>query len=158
MNQPSAPNDIRRDLVALLPKMRRFALALAGTAAEADDLVREVCARAVQKSHHWKGEGRLESWLFSMVRSLWTDEARKRKGMRDIAAGSGDDAFGKPAAILVGMPEGLAASFLLVDVEGFTYSEAADILGIPVRVLTSRLCAARLRLAAIGVEATERRA
>jgi len=58
MNQPTAITDIRRDLVALLPRLRRFALTMATSASEADDLVREVCAKAIQKSHHWKGEGR----------------------------------------------------------------------------------------------------
>ena len=89
MTQPSPSTDIRRDLVALLPRLRRFALTLAGTAGEADDLVREAAGRAIQKSHHWKGEGRLESWLFSMIRSTFVDEAKKRRRAEGNAA---DDA------------------------------------------------------------------
>jgi RNA polymerase sigma-70 factor (ECF subfamily) len=141
--------------------MRRFALVLAGTGSEADALVREACARAIQKSHHWKGEGRLESWLFSMIRNLWTDEAKKQKARSEPShAGvpDGRKLEGKSAAMLAAIPDGLTASFLLVDVEGFSYAEAADILGIPVRLLTSRLSAARLSLAAIGMAAAERRA
>jgi RNA polymerase sigma-70 factor (ECF subfamily) len=162
MSQPSPTIDIRRDLVALLPRLRRFALTLTGSAPEADDLVRQVCGRAIQKSHHWKGEGRIESWLFSLMRSGWADEAKKRR--RSEASGQsldpkdGSAELAKGGQFLLSLPEGLASSFLLIEVEGFTYKEAAAILGISKDVLGTRLCAARLRLAAMGVETAERRA
>ena len=56
------------------------------------------------------------------------------------------------------MPEGLASVFLLVNVEGHSYREAATILGIPIGTVMSRLSTARLRLAAMLSEDTERRA
>jgi RNA polymerase sigma-70 factor (ECF subfamily) len=158
----SNPTDIRRDLVALLPRLRRFALTLAASAPEADALVRDVCGKAVQKSHHWKGEGRIESWLFSMMRSAAADEAKKRR--RPEAGLQAPDAGAPPAepvkanTLLLSLPEGLASAFLLVDVEGFNYKEAAAVLGVSKDAFASKLCAARLRLAAIGVETAERRA
>ncbi|TDK39042.1 RNA polymerase sigma factor [Rhizobium deserti] len=162
MSQSTPTTDIRRDLVALLPRLRRFALTLTGSAPEADDLVRLVCGRAIHKSHHWKGEGRIESWLFSMMRSAWADDAKKRR-KSDAASQSADlnAPAGDPARanyLLLSLPEGLASSFLLVEVEGFTYKEAAAVLGLSKDVLASRLCAARLKLAALGMDVAERRA
>lgn len=159
MTQPSPSTDIRRDLVALLPRLRRFALTLTGSAAEADDLVREAAGRAIQKSHHWKGEGRLESWLFSMIRSTFVDEAKRR---RRSDANAGDDAapaeHARPSNALACLPDGLASVFLLADVEGFAYAEAAAILGIQPDLFAARLCAARISLAAAAAETSERRA
>ncbi len=160
MNQSTAITDIRRDLVALLPRLRRFALTMATSASEADDLVREVCARAIQKSHHWKGEGRIESWLFSLMRSACADARKKRKAeisQESPEASLSADPAGKVNPVF-SLPHGLASAFLLGEVEGFTYKEAAAILGIPTSLFANRLCAARLQLAALGVETAERRA
>jgi RNA polymerase sigma-70 factor (ECF subfamily) len=157
MTQPSPSTDIRRDFVALLPRLRRFALTLTGRAAEADDLVREAAGRAIQKSHHWKGEGRLESWLFSMIRSTFIDEAKKRRRTEGNAADDASENV-RPSNALACLPDGLASVFLLADVEGFTYAEAAAILGIQPDLFAARLCAARLSLAVAAAETSERRA
>ncbi|MBP1845354.1 RNA polymerase sigma-70 factor (ECF subfamily) [Rhizobium petrolearium] len=158
MNQASLSTDIRRDLVALLPRLRRFALTLTGNAPEADALVREVADRAIQKSHHWKGEDRLENWLFSMMRSR-ADEARKRKRVDPDAADSGNAPGNHNSSnALLSMPEGFASALLLADVEGFTYAEGAAILSIPTDQFVARLCAARLKLSSVGTATSERRA
>ena len=163
MRQPTAPQDIRRDLVSLLPKMRRFALTLARNAADADDLVQETCERAIAKSHLWNGEGRLESWIYAMTRNLWVDEVRKRKvrvGAGAVNAAEQNELTVDPAGeksayihqineLIMSMPEGLSSVFVLVNIEGYSYKEAAGILGIPIGTVMSRLSAARLRLAAM---------
>ena len=79
MRQPVTTIDIRRDLVGLLPRLRRFAMTLTGDVAAADELVQSVCQRAVAKSQQWNGEGRLESWVYTLARHLWNDEGRKRR-------------------------------------------------------------------------------
>ena len=89
MRPAAEMKDFRRDLVSLLPKLRRFAMTLTRNANDADDLVQEVCERAISRSHLWNGESRLESWIYAMTRNLWVDEVRKRKvrgtgGMVDI--------------------------------------------------------------------------
>jgi len=158
MNQPSPTTDIRRDLVALLPRLRRFALTLAGNGGEADELVREATARAIQKSHHWRGEGRIENWLFSLIRTTWTDELKKRRRNDREAALQPDPDSRRASGPVLSLPEGLASAILLTDIEGFTYTEAAAILGITTELLSTRLCAARLSLVAAGSETSERRA
>jgi RNA polymerase sigma-70 factor, ECF subfamily len=160
MNASAIPNDIRRDLVALLPRLRRFALAVTGDALTADALVQDVCARAIQKSHHWKGKGRIESWLFSLIRTAWSDETRKRGnlGAAETGASQSADAHGPAARTLLCLPEGFAGTLLLADVEHFDYAEAASILGISAELFASRLCAARLHLSSLPPEPMERRA
>ena len=171
MRQTAETDEFRRDLVGLLPKLRRFAMTLTRNASDADDLVQEACERAITRSHLWNGEGRLESWTYAMSRNLWVDEVRKRK----VRTGSGtvdfseqDDLHIEASAdkavyakqlhkLIMTMPEGLSSVFLLVNVEGHSYREAADILGIPIGTVMSRLSTARIRLAAMISEQTERR-
>ncbi|MBP1883517.1 RNA polymerase sigma factor [Sinorhizobium mexicanum] len=172
MRPAAETKDFRRDLVSLLPKLRRFALTLTRNANDADDLVQEACERAIARSHLWNGEGRLESWVYAMTRNLWVDEVRKRK----VRAGGGAvdifdqnelrvEAVAEKAVyanqlqrMILSMPEGLASVFLLINVEGHSYRETADILGVPIGTVMSRLSTARLRLAAMLSENTERRA
>lgn len=159
MTASAASNDIRRDLVALLPQLRRFALTLTSDASAADALVQDVCVRAIQKSHHWKGKGRIESWLFSLIRTTWSDEAKKRADREAGSAhASSSDMHGIASRTILCLPEGFASTLLLVDVEDFDYAEAASILGIPSDMFASRLCAARLHLASLPPEPMERRA
>ncbi|SOC42218.1 RNA polymerase sigma-70 factor [Rhizobium subbaraonis] len=171
MRQTAETDEFRRELVGLLPKLRRFAMTLTRNASDADDLVQEACERAITRSHLWNGEGRLESWIYAMTRNLWVDEVRKRK----VRTGSGtvdfseqDDLHIEASAdkavyakqlhkLIMTMPEGLSSVFLLVNVEGHSYREAADILGIPIGTVMSRLSTARIRLAAMISEQTERR-
>ncbi|WP_183807227.1 RNA polymerase sigma factor [Mycoplana azooxidifex] len=171
MRQSAESNEFRRELVGLLPKLRRFAMTLTRNASDADDLVQEACERAITRSHLWNGEGRLESWVYAMTRNLWVDEVRKRK----VRTGSGtvdfaeqDDLHIEASAdkavyakqlhrMIMTMPEGLSSVFLLVNVEGHSYREAADILAIPIGTVMSRLSTARIRLAAMISEQTERR-
>jgi RNA polymerase sigma-70 factor (ECF subfamily) len=107
-----------------------------------------------------------------MTRNLWIDEIRKRKvrtGGGTVDAAEQDElsveASGEKAVyanqlhkMILSMPEGLASVFVLVNVEGHSYREAADILKIPIGTVMSRLSTARMRLAAMITETTERRA
>ncbi|MDX0987770.1 sigma-70 family RNA polymerase sigma factor [Sinorhizobium medicae] len=171
MRPAAEMKDFRRDLVSLLPKLRRFAMTLTRNASDADDLVQEACERAIARSHLWNGDGRLESWVYAMTRNLWVDEIRKRKVRSGSAAAVFElgqlnvEATAEKAVyvnqvqkMILSMPEGLASVFLLVNVEGHSYRETAEILGIPVGTVMSRLSTARLRLAAMLSESTERRA
>jgi RNA polymerase sigma-70 factor, ECF subfamily len=161
MRQPVTTIDIRRDLVGLLPRLRRFAMTLAGDAAAADDLVQAVCQRAVAKSHQWSGEGRLESWIYTLARQQWSDDGRRRKARpasrsnvtdirdaaRDRAAITDTDAIHR---MLAEMPEGISSVFLLVAVEGHTYQQTADIMGISAGSVPAQLAAARLHFASLA--------
>jgi RNA polymerase sigma-70 factor (ECF subfamily) len=161
MRAPIAAPDIRRDLVSLLPKLRRFAVTLTGDVADADELLQKVCQRSVVKIHLWNNEGRLDSWLYAMTRQLWVEESRRhrvRSASPKAVATQGEPVLQQlhPAErsdghqAIIALPEGLASIFLLVDVEGHSYKQTADILGIPLSMVASRLANARLAFAATG--------
>ena len=170
MPTPVAAIDIRRDLVGLLPKLRRFAVTLTGDLAEADELVQNVCQRGIAKFHLWNNEGRLESWLYTMARHQWVDESRRHRMRSGSSKGSAleQGELTSPGQInpveaseahqmVTSLPEGLASVFLLVDIEGHNYKQTADILGIPLSTVMSRLSSARLRLATLGHSRSPRR-
>src|SRR5262245_11348718 len=74
----SAADQIRADIAALLPRLRRFARALTGQAADADDVVQIALERALMRAEQFQPGTRLDAWLYSIVRNAWIDEARAR--------------------------------------------------------------------------------
>src|SRR5215470_2080490 len=74
-----APLDrVRRGIVALLPRLRRFALSLTGNQSDADDLVQDAVERALRNLHRWQEGTRLDSWMFRLTQNLWIDAVRAR--------------------------------------------------------------------------------
>lgn len=150
----------RRDLVELLPQLRRFARTLTRSHADADDLVQATCERAIQRQDMFRAGDRLDSWLYTMMRNLWVSEIRKRKvrlgtGQEDAsesaelstdAGGFASTARNQVMRMILSLPEGLSSVLLLVSVEGRSYREAADILDIPIGTVMSRMSSARQRM------------
>jgi RNA polymerase sigma-70 factor (ECF subfamily) len=150
-------SQFRKDLVALLPRLRRFALTLARNQDDGDDLVQAACERAIQRATQFQPGTRLDSWLFTMMRNIWISEIRSRRvrtgqGLVDASdadelatpIGAADHIYGNQLiGMVLSLPEGLAACLLLVSVEGHSYQEAADILDIPIGTVMSRMSRAR---------------
>lgn len=153
MRQPAPTIDLRRDLIGLLPKLRRFAMTMTTNPEEADLLVQLVCTRAIAKSHLWHAETRLDSWLYTITRMLWADEKRKHKARPATGRSTTDRNVAETAEVcpqqqlIASLPEGAASVFILVGIEGHSYQQASDILAIPVATVMTRLAAARLLLA-----------
>jgi RNA polymerase sigma-70 factor, ECF subfamily len=147
----------RKDLVGLLPRLRRFALTLARNPHDGDDLVQTACERAILRAGQWQAGTRLDSWLFTMMRNIWVSELRSRRvrlGQGHVDAsdtdelstpiGAADHVYGNQLiGMVMSLPEGLSACLLLVSVEGHSYQEAADILDIPIGTVMSRMSRAR---------------
>lgn len=154
--------DISRDLVSLLPRLRRFALTLTRDGQQADDLVQTVCERATGRQPVWNGHGRLEDALYTLARSLRDEAMGRRRVATNLHAGpspSGETSYtGAVQQVIISMPEGLASAFLLVAVEHRTYRDAGRILGLAPEVIATRLATARARLASMASDMTERRA
>lgn len=159
------------ELVALLPRLRRFARALCGDAAVADDLVQAACERGLKGQDGWQPGTRLDAWMFRIVRNLWIDGIRRRRteGVTedvDEAIGlAGSDgrrvahasiAVGAAMAAVAELPEDQRRLITLVCIEEASYREAAETLGVPIGTVMSRLCRARKALAArLGLEEGE---
>jgi RNA polymerase sigma-70 factor (ECF subfamily) len=154
-------DEFQRELVDLLPRMRRFARVLTGASHDADDLVQTAVERALARRDQWRPGTSLKSWVFTMMRNAWIDEARARK-RRGVLVQDPEylEAAPDPASpdletrrqaqgvreALAGLPEAQRIAVALVLVEGQSYAEAAEVLKVPVGTLTSRLVRGRLAL------------
>jgi RNA polymerase sigma-70 factor, ECF subfamily len=153
--------DLQREVIALLPRLRRFARSLCGNPSDADDLVQETCARAIAEARRFQPGRRLDSWLFAILRNEWVSIQRKAlvrqgKGTVDAAEapelqhaedGAAHLAAGHVTDAILALPDGLTSVILLVSIEGYSYREAAEILGIPIGTVMSRMSRARQMLA-----------
>jgi RNA polymerase sigma-70 factor, ECF subfamily len=157
------PSAFAEDLVALLPRLRRFALSLAGSPVEADDLVQAACERALRARDQWTPGTRLDSWLFRIMQNQWIDGIRKRKteGVAQVIDGTfdivGEDGrlvtetsltLDEVSSAMNGLPDEQRAVLLLVCADECSYQETANTLGIPIGTVMSRLARARRNLAA----------
>ena len=143
-------------MLALLPRLRRFAAGLARDPADGDDLCQATVMRALDRRAQWQPGTRLDSWMMTMMRNIWIDEqrARMRRSETFVAeeAGLGVGAGGgQEEAVELGvidralrtLPDEQREAVLLVMVEGYSYKEAAGIVGCPVGTLNSRLVRGR---------------
>lgn len=150
-------SDFARQLIDLLPRLRRFARALAGADA-ADDLVQSACERALRAQGTWQPGTRLDSWLFQIIRNLWIDGLRSRgragprEAIDDVPELIGDDGRRITEASLTlqnvrramgDLPPEQREVLVLVCVEELSYRETADVLSIPIGTVMSRLSRAR---------------
>jgi RNA polymerase sigma-70 factor, ECF subfamily len=165
IDMSAAPEELRAALVALLPRLRRFARALARDAHDADDLVQIAVERALTRAAQLRQDAPLSSWMFGIVRNAWLDELRVRgrrarlfapaESAEQIGAGQG-----VPADLLAvqdalaRLPEEQRAAVALVLIEGLSYKEAAHVMEVPIGTLTSRLARGREALQEMLGEAT----
>ena len=161
MNTSETPQNIHEQIVALLPRLRRFARNLARNPHDADDVVQIAVERALTRLDQWRSDARLDSWMFKIVRNAWIDELRSR-GRRDkvfLAAEAGEnvgtDSMARETDLLAvqsamaRLPQEQREAVSLVLVEGLPYREAADVLDVPIGTLTSRLARGREALQAM---------
>lgn len=79
MNETRANiEQVRRQIVALLPRLRRFGRAITHHASDADDLVQISIERALLRYEQWRPDAKFESWMFGIMRNAWIDEVRAR--------------------------------------------------------------------------------
>ena len=156
-------DQLQRELPQLLPRLWRFALRLTRNEADAKDLVQRCCLRALEKRAQWQPGTVLLSWLFKILHSIWINELRvvQRRREGNLSGDStiddlADDSHGgDPERQLLlrqfveavqALPEVQRVVMVLVEVEGFSYREAADVLEIPIGTVMSRLARARISI------------
>jgi RNA polymerase sigma-70 factor (ECF subfamily) len=152
--------EARAHIIALLPRLRRFARTITRNVADADDLVQIAIERALLRYEQWRPESRFESWMFGIMRNAWIDEirARGRRGQIFAPAEAGEMVGDESNAAqvrmlsistaLASLPEDQRIAVSLVLIEGLSYKEAADVMEVPIGTLTSRLARGREALQA----------
>lgn len=159
---PRSREEVRRGLVLLLPRLRRFALSLTASRHDADDLVQTAIERALSRLDQWQPGTRLDSWMYRIVQNLRIDQVRRDKSSPEqialdeaaAAAHALDDpesgaAMEQVLAAMQRLSEPHRTVLALVCVEGLRYAQAADVLGVSIGTVMSRLSRARKRLQAI---------
>jgi len=153
-------DEVRAGLSAYLTRLWRYGLVLSGARDVADDLVQATCVRAIERAEQFQAGTKLDRWLFAILRSIWLNELRSRRvreggGLVDASeALVVDGAREMETNIVAGqvlkavgrLPESQREAVLLVYGEGRSYNEAAEIMGVPIGTIMSRLAAARLTL------------
>ncbi|MGV7031649.1 sigma-70 family RNA polymerase sigma factor [Methylobacterium symbioticum] len=162
---PPVDAEMRDLLLGAIPALRAFAFSLTYDLDRSDDLVQDTLVRAWTKADSFRRGTNLTAWLFTILRNLFYSEQRKRR--REV-----EDADGSLAGQLTSLPEqeihaemeafraaldrlplAQREALVLVGAQSFTYEEAAEICGVAVGTIKSRVSRARLRLIAdLGME------
>lgn len=156
--QPVDPADMSKALIASLPMLRAFARSLCGDRVRADDLVQETVARALANQDKFAAGTNLNAWLVTILRNHFYSEGRKRR--REV-----EDADGQFASLVSDLPrqeshldladfmralqvlaDEQREALILVGASGFSYEDAAEICGVRVGTIKSRVSRARTRL------------
>jgi RNA polymerase sigma factor (sigma-70 family) len=150
-----------RELLTLLPRLRRFARSLARDSADADDLLQMAVERALKARAQWQVGTRLDAWMMRIVRNCWIDEVRRRSRRSEtFVPEEAGAAIGIDGHVDVersaemhdvdkamnALPPEQREAVALVLVEGLAYKDAAEILDVPIGTLTSRLIRGRQAL------------
>ena len=158
MNTIGTSENVHEQIAALLPRLRRFARNLTR---DRDDAVQIALERALSRLDQWRRDARLDSWMFKIVRNVWIDElrSRTRQGKIFVAPEAGEHVgealiereseLMSVQAAMARLPEEQRTAVSLVLIEGVPYKEAAQVLGIPIGTLTSRLARGREALQAL---------
>lgn len=151
----AAAVNFERQVCDQIPHLRRYARALCGDPAAADDLVQDCLERALRKRHLWRPRGRVRSWLFRILYRTYLNERSSARARREVVtpdagapltAAAGQEAYVQchdVLAVVDGLPPEQRAALLLMALEAPSYREAARILDINVGTLRSRLSRAR---------------
>ena len=140
------------------PRLYRMATAWSGDEMLADDLAQEAMIRAIRKRHQLKDPERLDAWLFRILANCWREHLRRRRPTLDLdedqivdlrtpeTLHQRDDVVSRVQHEIGRLPAGQRQTLTLVDIEGFSYAETAEVLDVPIGTVMSRLNRARTAL------------
>lgn len=157
INRPSF-EATKHEIIALLPRLRRFCMGLTGSLDAGDDLTQSTVERALRRVSQWQEGTRLDSWMFRIARNINIDEARARirrtmpfdsNVIDNVIGEDGRDITENRSTLacvhtaMAKLSEEQRALMLLVVVDGKSYREAAETLDIPIGTVMSRIARAR---------------
>ncbi|MEM8623587.1 MAG: sigma-70 family RNA polymerase sigma factor [Pseudomonadota bacterium] len=150
-----------------IPKLTRFARMLTRNDAEADDLVQETLLRALSKFDSYRGQAALSTWLCQILVNLHRSKRRQDARRRELLDERGPDEdrvaprqehaveLGQTIDALDGLPAEQREAIVLVAIDGVAYNQAAEILGVKLGTLMSRISRGRSAIRA-AMEGTGR--
>ena len=157
----SVPPEFKTELLSIIPNMRAFALSLTRSSDRADDLVQETLMKAWNKHYLYQPGTNLKAWTFTIMRNEFYSQMRK-KG-REVQ--DSDGLFAAKLAThaeqhghmdmkdfrsaLESLPFDQREAVMLIGGEGFSYEEAAEMIGVAVGTVKSRVSRARTKLAEV---------
>jgi RNA polymerase sigma-70 factor (ECF subfamily) len=139
---------------ATIPALRRYARALTRDADIADDLVQDTLVRALRSEHLFQGE-EVRSWLYTILTNLNRNRLRslaRRPALSPIEDNDAPDLAGPEAGgrdierALATLADDQRQALLLVVLEGLSYREVAEVQGVPIGTVMSRLARARVQI------------
>ena len=149
------------DLVAAIPRLRRYARVLLGDPSRADDLVQDTLARAWEKRRLWQAGTDLRAWLFTIMHNVHVNQlALRRREAAEVSLDADDSSWQPPVRAnqvdrvellelvreMGKLPPEQREVLLLAAVEEMRYEEIATLLSVPVGTVMSRLSRARDKL------------
>jgi RNA polymerase sigma-70 factor (ECF subfamily) len=144
----------RQKVEAAIPALRRYARALTRDADTADDLVQDTLVRALRSEHLFQGD-EIRSWLYTILTNLNRNRLRslaRRPVISPIEDNDAPDLAGPEAGgrdierALALLVEEQRTALLLVVLEGLSYREVAEVQGVPIGTVMSRLARARVQI------------
>ncbi len=133
------------EIIALLPRLRRFALTLTCTEDDADNILREACTRALGHAGQRDRDQPLDRWVFGILRNCWVSERQRRRvrlraeDFRDMFRDDAESVYAhqeevkeqESSNMINDLPADLGSILLIVSVEGYSYAEAAALFHVP---------------------------
>ena len=158
-------NRFRIELRSLIPRLRRFGHALTGSADDGDDLVQDALEKALSREAQFHEGTRLDSWMYKIMQNAWIDKKRSAARQRLVVQPMEEDTFAvgedgrdsfdarinlrQVREMMERLHVDERSVLALVSIEGQTYQQAAETLGIPIGTVMSRLARARNKLLAL---------
>ena len=154
-------SDFKVLLAGVLPQLRAFGRTLSGDRDLADDLVQETMLKAWAARDRFEAGTNMRAWTFIILRNLFLSQMRRNRfrgewddvvAERILSAPAGQDAhvaLGDLQRALQYLPESQREALILIGAGGFGYEEAAEICGVAVGTIKSRVARGRVALEAV---------
>ena len=149
----------RFDIVGQLGSLRRYARSLTRDSADAEDLVHDALVRAYERRTTFRSGGNLRAWLLAIVHNIFIDRMRSRRSeaarieqaglVADQSVPAPQDHSVRLSQVreaFLSLPEEQRSALHLVAIEGLSYQQAAEVIGVPLGTLMSRIGRARAAL------------
>ncbi len=153
--------EFKAELAQVIPQLRAFGRSLSGNRDTADDLVQETLMKAWAARARFQAGTNMRAWTFIILRNLFLSQMRRARftgewddlvADRLLVAPAGQDRqieLGDVERALQQLPQSQREALILVGAGGFAYEEAADICGVAVGTIKSRVARGRVALEAL---------